>query len=122
MMMSAPTPARRCRFHSSTTRHSGSAVATPTATPIDDGTLAVAAGLSMMGIGFQPLAEVLTQQFKKKGDAVVSENVEVARSAYDYATRHFAPFERPLPMTGNRYAVLTGNIALAMGGAAARPR
>jgi hypothetical protein len=32
----------------------------------------VGAGLSMMG-SIQPLAEVLTQQFKKKGQAVVSE-------------------------------------------------
>ena len=86
---------------------------------VEQNTLAVGAGLSMMGIGFQPLAEVLTQQFKKKGEAVVSENVEVARAAYDYATRHFEPFARPLPMTDNRYAVLTGNMALAMGGAAA---
>ncbi|MGD1080558.1 MAG: 2-oxoacid:acceptor oxidoreductase family protein [Candidatus Sulfotelmatobacter sp.] len=36
-------------------------------------TLAVGAGLSMMGIGFQALEEVLTEQFKKKGDAVVAE-------------------------------------------------
>src|SRR5262249_26855615 len=86
---------------------------------VEQNTLAVAASLSMMGIGFQPLAEVLTQQFKKKGDAVVSENVEVARAAYDYAARHFEPFAQPLPMTEKRYAVLTGNMALAMGGAAA---
>jgi hypothetical protein len=33
---------------------------------LEQNTLAVAAGLSMMGIGFQPLAEVLTEQFKKK--------------------------------------------------------
>src|SRR5246500_772929 len=31
-------------------------------------TLAVGAALSMMGIGFQSLEEVLTEQFKKKGD------------------------------------------------------
>jgi 2-oxoglutarate ferredoxin oxidoreductase subunit alpha len=86
---------------------------------LEQNTLAVAAGLSMMGIGFQPLAEVLTQQFKKKGDAVVSQNVGVARTAYDYATRNFEPFPRPLPMTDNQRAVLTGNMALAMGGAAA---
>jgi 2-oxoglutarate ferredoxin oxidoreductase subunit alpha len=73
----------------------------------------------MMGIGFQPLADVLAQQFKKKGDAVVNENVEVARSAYDYATSHFQAFPRPVPMTDRPKAVLTGNMALAMGGAAA---
>jgi 2-oxoglutarate/2-oxoacid ferredoxin oxidoreductase subunit alpha len=82
-------------------------------------TLAVGAGLSMMGIGFQSLEEVLTEQFKKKGDAVVSENVGIARAGYDYATAHFEPFPWPLPMTNNRYAVLSGNIAMAMGGAAA---
>ena len=82
-------------------------------------TLAVGAGLSMMGVGFQALEEVLTEQFKKKGEAVVSENVGIARVGYDYATANFRPFAWPLPMTGNRYAVLSGNIAMAMGGAAA---
>jgi 2-oxoglutarate ferredoxin oxidoreductase subunit alpha len=86
---------------------------------VEQNTLCLAAGLSMMGVGFQSLAEVLTQQFKKKGDAVVNENVESARSAYQYATEHFEPFPRPLPMTENPQAVLTGNMALAMGGAAA---
>jgi 2-oxoglutarate ferredoxin oxidoreductase subunit alpha len=82
-------------------------------------TLAVGAGLNLMGIGFQALEEVLTEQFKKKGAAVVSENVEIARAGYDYAAANFKPFAWPLPMTNNRYAVLSGNIAMAMGGAAA---
>jgi 2-oxoglutarate ferredoxin oxidoreductase subunit alpha len=82
-------------------------------------TLAVGAGLSLMGIGFQSLEEVLIEQFKKKGDPVVSENIGIARTGCDYATAHFKPFAWPLPMTGNRYAVLSGNIAMAMGGAAA---
>ena len=82
-------------------------------------TLAVGAGLSMMGIGFQSLEEVLAEQFKKKGAAVVSENVDIARAGYDYASANFKAFAWPLPMTGNRYAVLSGNIAMAMGGAAA---
>ena len=82
-------------------------------------TLAVGAGLNLMGIGFQALEEVLTEQFKKKGEAVISENVQIARAGYDYAAANFKPFAWPLPMTGNRYAVLSGNIAMAMGGAAA---
>ena len=86
---------------------------------VEQNTLAVAAALSMMGVGFQPLEEVLTQQFKKKGDAVVDENVSMARNAYHYSTQHFEPFARPLPMTENPKAVLTGNMALAMGGMAA---
>ncbi|HWX93984.1 MAG TPA: 2-oxoacid:acceptor oxidoreductase subunit alpha [Terriglobales bacterium] len=82
-------------------------------------TLAVGAGLSMMGIGFQSLEQVLSEQFKKKGDAVVSENVGIARAGYDYATANFKSFAWPLPLTGKRYAVLSGNTAMAMGGAAA---
>ncbi len=86
---------------------------------VEQNTLAVAATLSMMGIGFQALADVLGQQFRKKGDAVVAENIEVARRAYDYATHHFQAFAVPLPATEKHRAVLTGNMALAMGGAAA---
>src|SRR6201993_2697624 len=82
-------------------------------------TLALGAALSMMGIGFQSLEEALAEQFKKKGEAVVSENIGIARVGYEYATANFKPFAWPLPMTGNRYAVLSGNIAMAMGGAAA---
>ena len=82
-------------------------------------TLAVGAGLSMMGIGFQALETMLTEQFKKKGDAVVAENVSVARTGYEYASQNFKPFDSPVPMTDKRYAVLSGNMALAMGGVAA---
>src|SRR5499427_821266 len=82
-------------------------------------TLGVGAALNMAGVGFQALEEVLTEQFKKKGDAVIAENVEIARAGYEYAATNFKAFPWPLPMTQNRYAVLSGNIAMAMGGAAA---
>src|SRR5262245_49239352 len=73
----------------------------------------------MMGIGFAALEEVLGEQFKKKGEAVIAENVGVARAGYDYAAAHFTAFPNPLPKTEKRYAVLSGNTAMAMGGAAA---
>ncbi|MGA7314874.1 MAG: 2-oxoacid:acceptor oxidoreductase subunit alpha [Silvibacterium sp.] len=82
-------------------------------------TLAIGAGLSMMGIGFPALEEVLAEQFRKKEQKVIDENVGLARTGYEYATQNFKPFEWPLPMTETRYAVLSGNAALAMGGAAA---
>jgi 2-oxoglutarate/2-oxoacid ferredoxin oxidoreductase subunit alpha len=82
-------------------------------------TLAIGASLNMMGISFQALEDVLAEQFRKKGDAVVAENVGIARTGYDYGASQFRPFEKPLPMTENRYAVLSGNTAMAMGGAAA---
>src|SRR4029453_11669957 len=55
-------------------------------------TPAVGAALSMMGIGFQALEQVLTEQFKKKGEAVVAENVGIARAGYEYASANFKPF------------------------------
>jgi 2-oxoglutarate ferredoxin oxidoreductase subunit alpha len=82
-------------------------------------TLAIGAGLHMMGIGFAALEEVLREQFKKKGEAVVAENIGVARAGYDHAAAHFAAFANPLPKTENKYAILSGNVAMAMGGAAA---
>ncbi len=82
-------------------------------------TVAMGAGLHMMGIGFPALEEVLREQFKKKGESVVAENVSVARAGYDYAAARFTAFPNPLPKTEKRYAVLSGNIAMAMGGAAA---
>ena len=82
-------------------------------------TLAIGAGLSMMGVGFQALEEVLVEQFRKKEKAVIDENVSLARAGYEYATANFKPFDWPLPTTENKYAVLSGNGAMAMGGVAA---
>src|SRR3954469_11217215 len=48
-------------------------------------TLAIGAALSMMGIGFEALESVLREQFRKKEEAVVSENISIARAGYDYA-------------------------------------
>ena len=82
-------------------------------------TLAIGAALSMMGIGFPALEEVLSEQFRKKDQKIIDENVNLARVGYDYASQHFKPFAWPLPMTETKYAVLSGNAAMAMGGAAA---
>ena len=86
---------------------------------VEQNTLALGASLKMMGVAFEPLAEILTEQFRRKGDKVVTENLNIARLGYDYAATNFLPFASPIPMSGMQYAVLSGNIALAMGGAAA---
>ena len=82
-------------------------------------TLALGAALSMTGIGFPALEVALAEQFGKKDQAVIDENLNVARAGYDYASQNFKPFAWQLPMTDTTYAVLSGNAALAMGGAAA---
>ena len=85
-------------------------------------TLALAAGLRLMGVEFSALEEILTAQFKAKGPAVVEENVGVARAGYAYADEHYTPFPTPLPRNPKPLAFVDGNTALAMGGAAAGVR
>ncbi len=96
-----------------------STLADITRNKVAQNTLALGASLSMMGVGFNVLEGVFQAQFGRKGEAVVNENVSIARAGYEYATANFKPFARPLPMTDKRYAVLAGNSAMAMGGAAA---
>src|SRR6201998_690372 len=86
---------------------------------VGQNTIAIGGGLHIVGIEFRALENVLQEQFKKKGEAVVAENVSVARAGYDYAAAHFTAFAHPLPRTENKYAILSGNVAMAMGGAAA---
>ncbi|TMA06886.1 MAG: 2-oxoacid:acceptor oxidoreductase subunit alpha [Deltaproteobacteria bacterium] len=85
-------------------------------------TIALGAILRLLGVEFKPLEDILTLQFKRKGEAVVSENLGVARAGYDYAAAHFKAFPFSLPDTGKRLAFFEGNQALAMGGAAAGVR
>src|SRR5467141_1099775 len=88
-------------------------------TPLHYNTAAVAAVLRMVGVECRPFEEMLAEQFKRKGDAVVAENVAVARAGYEYAGKHFRPYPFALPDTKKPLAVATGNECLAMGGVAA---
>jgi 2-oxoglutarate ferredoxin oxidoreductase subunit alpha len=85
-------------------------------------TIALSAVLQLIGVDFKILEDILTLQFKRKGDAVVAENVGVARAGYDYAKAKFKPAPVALPDTGKKLAFFEGNQALAMGGAAAGVR
>ena len=82
-------------------------------------TAALGATLQLLGIESEPLEAVVTRQFRKKGDAVVAENVAIARAGYEYAAQHFTPFPWQAPRGPRPLGVVTGNQATAMGGAAA---
>lgn len=82
-------------------------------------TAALGAALQMLGIESEPLEAVIARQFKKKGEAVVAENVGIARGGYDYAAQHFQPLAFRAPKTQKPKAIVTGNQATAMGGVAA---
>ena len=85
-------------------------------------TIALAAVLRLIGVEFKILEEILSLQFKRKGEAVIAENVGVARAGYDYAATQFKALPVSLPDTGRKLAFFEGNQALAMGGAAAGVR
>src|SRR5437588_1266602 len=82
-------------------------------------TAALGAALQMLGIESEPLEAVIARQFKKKGDALVTENVGIARAGYDYAAQNFKPFPFKTPKLSRPQAIVTGNQATAMGGVAA---
>ncbi|MBI2194545.1 MAG: 2-oxoacid:acceptor oxidoreductase subunit alpha [Planctomycetes bacterium] len=82
-------------------------------------TVAVGMIFHLLGLDIQIFADVLTKQFKRKGQSVVDENVGAARAGYEHAKKHYQPFPDPAPAGVKPLAVTTGNQALAMGGAAA---
>jgi 2-oxoglutarate ferredoxin oxidoreductase subunit alpha len=82
-------------------------------------TVALGMTMSLLGLGFEVLAEIIAAQFKKKGQAVVDENVGVAQAGYEYAKKHYHPYSLTVPKNPKPLGVMTGNHALAMGGAAA---
>ena len=82
-------------------------------------TVSVAAVLQMLGVECESLEDALTKQFQRKGDEVVEENVGIARAGYEYAAQNFEAFPFKAPKLEGGKAVLTGNDALALGGAAA---
>ena len=82
-------------------------------------TAALGATLQMLGIESEALEAVIARQFKKKGDAVVAENVGIARAGYDYAAQNFKAFPFKAPKLSKPQAIVTGNQATAMGGVAA---
>src|SRR6266700_6048555 len=82
-------------------------------------TAALGAALQMLGIESETLEAVIARQFKKKGDAVVTENVGIARGGYDYAAQNFKTFPFKAPKLDEPKGIVTGNQATAMGGVAA---
>jgi 2-oxoglutarate ferredoxin oxidoreductase subunit alpha len=82
-------------------------------------TAALGATLQLLGIESEALEAVISRQFKKKGDAVIAENVAIARAGYDYAAQNFTAFPWKAPKGAKPLGIITGNQATAMGGAAA---
>jgi 2-oxoglutarate ferredoxin oxidoreductase subunit alpha len=85
--------------------------------PVLQNTVAVGAILRLMGLDFAGLESVLSTTFAKK-PKVVGINVSAAKAGFDYAKDHFPALPRQLSASPQKWALVTGNELLAMGGAA----
>lgn len=73
----------------------------------------------LLGLDFDILDRSLMAQLQAKGQDTVDENVAAARAGFDYAAANFEVYPYPVPNETKPLALWTGNVALAMGGAAA---
>ena len=55
-------------------------------------TVALGVMMSLFGLDFEVLEDVMTLLFQRKGQAVVDENVGVARAGFEFANATFEPF------------------------------
>lgn len=87
--------------------------------PIMQNTVGLGAAIFLVGLEFDVVAEVLGDTFKHKGQAVVDQNVQIARAGYDYAREHFVPLGFEWSFSRVRRPFTTGNEAMSLGAAAA---
>jgi 2-oxoglutarate ferredoxin oxidoreductase subunit alpha len=81
--------------------------------------VALGAAIFFVGLDFEVITEVLADTFKHKGQAVVDQNVKIARAGYDYAKEHFVPLGYDWKFTKIRRPFITGNEAISLGAATA---
>lgn len=86
---------------------------------LNQNTVALGAMMHLLGLDFSVLETSITQQFARKGEDVVNDNIRVALAGYTHAQENFEPYTAPLPQGGEPQAMWSGNDAIAMGGAAA---
>jgi 2-oxoglutarate ferredoxin oxidoreductase subunit alpha len=87
--------------------------------PIMQNTVALGALLYLLGLEFDMAASVLADTFKHKGEAVVEQNIQVARAGYDYAKDISVPLGYEWDYTRIKRPFITGNEAFALGAVAA---
>lgn len=85
-------------------------------------TVAIGASIAIMDFDLELFNGVLTDQFKRKGEAIVTQNKEAARAGYEFVKKNFRnKFTYTLkPVTRQKRQIfLTGNEAIGLGAVAA---
>lgn len=57
--------------------------------PIMRNTVALGVTIALLGVDFNKLEVVITDQFKKKGETVIKHNVDIAKAGFDYVKEKF---------------------------------
>ena len=91
--------------------------------PVVRNTVALGAVLGILGYNIEILEDILREVFTRKGDKVVTMNVNAARAGYEFAQNHYAnafPNQlEPSQKVQKDRILLTGNEAVALGAIAA---
>jgi len=81
-------------------------------------TVALGACFSVIGLGFEPVEDVLQTTFERKGADVVEYNIKVAKAGFDYAEENFkSTFAKSITAVAGapKRMVISGNEAIALG-------
>jgi len=89
------------------------------ALPVMQNTVALGALVFLTGLEFETTVSVLSDTFKHKGQAVIDQNVSIARAGFDYARDHFVPLGYEWTFSRVARPFLTGNEAIALAAATA---
>ncbi len=79
-------------------------------------TVALGAALAVSGYPFDQLENVLRDEFTRKGENVVKENIAAAKAGYDHAKGNFKGFSKSVkPVSDKRKIFVEGNEAVSLG-------
>ncbi|HIH23250.1 TPA: 2-oxoacid:acceptor oxidoreductase subunit alpha [Candidatus Micrarchaeota archaeon] len=81
-------------------------------------TIALGATLALIDYPFEKLESVLADEFRRKGDEIIKQNISVAKAGYDHAKAHFdcGTFKvKVKPVSDKRKILIGGNEAVGMG-------
>src|SRR5580700_4603865 len=86
--------------------------------PIMQNTVLLGALVFLFDFQFEMTQSVLADTFSHKGQAVIDQNVGLAKVGYDYAKEHFVPLGHKWKFSATRRPYVTGNQAFSMGAVA----
>lgn len=77
--------------------------------------VALGASMAVLCLDLEILKNVIADQFRDKGEAVIAGNHKAMQRGFDYAKEHFKVLKQPAEKRENKNILLTGNQAVAFG-------